>query len=180
MLLLRLYMVRLRNLNTASIVKKANARMELLRRVASFGASIEDLKTIYILFIRSILEQSCTVWHSSLTEKNTNDLERIQKSATKIILKEKYRDYKSALAQLEIENLKSRREALCLDFAKKCTKHPKLRDMFPKNLKEHNMNTRNMEIYRVQHANTKRCQQSPIIYMQKLLNEDEKIRKRGI
>ena len=92
------------NLNTASIVKKANARMELLRRVASFGASIEDLKTIYILFIRSILEQSCTVWHSSLTEKNTNDLERIQKSATKIILKEKYRDYNSALAQLGIEN----------------------------------------------------------------------------
>ena len=76
--------------------------------------------------------------------------------------------------------MKSRREALCLDFAKKCKKHPKLKDMFPKNVKEKNMNTRNMEIYRVQHANTKRCQQYPIIYMQKLLNEDEKIRKRGI
>ena len=70
-------------MNTAYIVKKANARMELLRRVASFGASIEDLKTIYILFIRSILEQSCTVWHSSLTETNINGLERIQKSSTK-------------------------------------------------------------------------------------------------
>ena len=34
------------NLNTTSIVKKANARMELLRRVAEFNTPIEDLKNI--------------------------------------------------------------------------------------------------------------------------------------
>ena len=75
--------------NTATIVKKANARMELVRRVASFGTSVEDLKTIYILFVRSHLEQSATVWHSSLTQDNRDDLERVQKSALKIILQEK-------------------------------------------------------------------------------------------
>ena len=32
------------NLNTANIIKKANARMELLRKVASFGAPEDDLK----------------------------------------------------------------------------------------------------------------------------------------
>ena len=73
----------------------------------------------YILFVRSILEQSCTVWHSSLTERNTNDLERVQKSATKIILQENYIGYENALARLGLENLKSRREGFCLDFAKK-------------------------------------------------------------
>ena len=67
------------DLNVASIVKKANARMELLRRVASFGTPSEDLKIIYTLFIRSLLEQSATVWHSSLTQDNINDLERVQK-----------------------------------------------------------------------------------------------------
>ena len=51
--------------NTAHIVKKSNARMELLRRVASFGTSSEDLKTIYYLFVRSQLEQSSDVWHIS-------------------------------------------------------------------------------------------------------------------
>ena len=55
--------------NTSHIVKKANAKMELLRKVASFGAKVKDLKTIYILFIRSQLEQSAVVWSSSLTEK---------------------------------------------------------------------------------------------------------------
>ena len=35
------------NMNTAELVKKANARMELLRKVASFSPVIEDMKTIY-------------------------------------------------------------------------------------------------------------------------------------
>ena len=74
--------------NISSIVKKANARMQLLRRVAGFGTPIDDLKIIYILFIRSILEQSATLWHSSLTNENVNDLERIQKSAIQIILRD--------------------------------------------------------------------------------------------
>ena len=71
------------NENTLELVKKANSRMILLRKVASFGASIDDMKNIYILYIRSILEQSCVVWHSSLTEENSQDLERIQKSAVR-------------------------------------------------------------------------------------------------
>ena len=55
------------NLNTEYLVKKANARMQLLRKVASFSPPLEDLKTIYKLYVRSILEQSAVVWHSSLT-----------------------------------------------------------------------------------------------------------------
>ena len=73
------------DLNTAAIVRKANARMELLRKAATFGPPVQDLKDIYILFIRSILEQSATVWHSSITSENSSDLERVQKSAVKII-----------------------------------------------------------------------------------------------
>ena len=52
------------NKNTQFIVKKANSRMELLRRISTFEASWSDLKNIYILYIRSLLEQSCTVWNS--------------------------------------------------------------------------------------------------------------------
>ena len=92
--------------NTSHLVKKSNARMELLRRVASFGTSVEDLKNIYFLFVRSQLEQSAVVWHSSLTEENINDLERVQKSAAKIILGNKYQNYEEALDELGIETLK--------------------------------------------------------------------------
>ena len=49
------------DLNTKHIVKKSNSRMQLLRKVASFGVSIEDMKHIYTLFVRSALEHSSSV-----------------------------------------------------------------------------------------------------------------------
>ena len=161
------------DLNTKNIVKKANARMELLRRVASFGASQEDMKTIYFLFVRSHLEQSATVWHSSLTEENSADLERVQKSAVKIMLGDKYTSYENSLLKLDIENLSDRRKHLCLSFAKKCVKNEKTKHMFPQNIKKHQMETRMPEKFKVQHANTERFRKSSIIYMQHLLNDDE-------
>ena len=65
--------------NTDYLIKSAYKRMELLRRVSKFTASIDEKRNIYILYVRSVLEQSCTVWHSSLTEENSNNLERVQK-----------------------------------------------------------------------------------------------------
>ena len=147
--------------------------MQLLRKVAGFGASVDDLKIIYILFIRSLLEQSATVWHSRLTEENSNDLERVQKSAMKIILQDKFIGYKNALNKLDLPTLSDRREQLCLSFALKCVKHPKTLKMFPLNDKTHEINTRNREKYEVQHANTERLKMSSIIYMQNLLNQHE-------
>ena len=60
--------------------------MELLRKVAGFGTPEKDLKDIYVVFIRSLLEQSAVVWHSSLTEGNCADLERVQISALQVTL----------------------------------------------------------------------------------------------
>ena len=162
------------DLNTSSIVRKANARMELLRRVASFGTPAEDLKTVYILFVRSLLEQSATVWHSSLTQENIQDLERVQKTAIKVILQENYQGYQRGLAQLGLETLESRREDLCLNFALKCAKNSKMQHMFPLKSKTHLMNTRKEDKYEVQHANTDRLKDSAIIYMQNMLNEYER------
>ena len=83
--------------NTESLVKRANCRMELLQKVASFGTSIEEI----ILFIRSILEQSSVVWHSSLTKENEEDLERVQTSALKTILGTTFQNYNQTLTLKE-------------------------------------------------------------------------------
>ena len=87
---------------------------------------------------------------------------------------EQYRGYKRSLNKLDMITLEERRKELCLQFAIKCTKNPKTRDMFPKNIKTHTMTFRNTEKYEVQHANTARLKKSAIIYMQQLLNEHEK------
>jgi hypothetical protein len=159
--------------NTESIVKRANMRMELLRKVASFGTNVEEKRNIYILFIRSVLEQSCVVWHSSLTKENEEDLERFQKSAVRIILGKDIKDYSDALAEANLDSLKDRREELCYKFAKKCIKSEKSKDMFPIREKEHEMKTREEEKFIVQHANTERLKKSSIPYMQRLLNKHE-------
>ena len=144
--------------------------MELLRKVASFGASTEELKEIYYLFVRSQLEQSAVVWNSSLTEENKTDLERVQKSALRLIMGGRYSGYKQALAELGILSLEERRENLCMNFARKCLRNSKTQHMFPRNENLHEMKTRKHEEFKVQHANTGRLQKSPLIYMQKLLN----------
>ena len=96
--------------------------MQLLRKVASFDTPEDDLVNVYILFIRSLLEQSAVVWHSSLTQENAQDLERIQKSAMKVILGQSYISYEKSLAKLGLESLNDRREQLCMNFAKTCEK----------------------------------------------------------
>ena len=158
--------------NTDMLVKKANARMELLRKVSTFGTSISEKKNIYILFIRSILEQSCVVWHSSLTTENSENLERIQKSALKVILGKQYSNYENALEKCDLQPLSDRRTELCLKFAKKCLKHDKVKDLFPLKQKSHEMDLRDTEKYVVKHANTERYKNSAIPFMQRLLNEN--------
>ena len=96
--------------------------MRLLHKLVSFGVPQQDLKMIYILYIRSHLEQSCQVWHSSLTLDNVTDLERVQKNALRIILQENYQSYSHALEVLALDSLYDSRVTLCLLFAKKCLK----------------------------------------------------------
>ena len=91
------------------------------------------MKTIYTLFVRSLLEQSATVWHSSLTQGQILELERVQKVALRIILKEEYSGYSDALDQFSLQTLSDRRKQLSLKFAKNCVKNPRTKDMFPVN-----------------------------------------------
>jgi hypothetical protein len=128
--------------NTSYPVKRANARMRLLHKLVEFGVPQADLVNIYILYVRSILEQSCQVWHSSLTLENFQNLERVQKNALKIILQEDYLSYSNALEVTNLGSLFERRNQLCLKFAKSSLKHDLMKEMFPLNPQGHGMETR--------------------------------------
>ena len=132
-----------------------------------------------ILQIRSKLEQSAVLWHSSITQKCQNNLERVQKSALRIILGDNYVSYDNALKVLKLQSLKERREDLCFKFANKCLEVPKLSKMFPRNPRGHDMKKRSSECFQVKRGLTTRLRNSAIPYMQRLLNVKEK-RKREI
>ena len=153
--------------NCNAIIKKCYARMQLLRKVASFGTDPLIMKTIYIQIIRVVLEGSCQVWAGSLTMENKKALERCQRLCLKIILPTK--TYKEAMVLLSIEDLETRRHRITLKFAKNAKYHEKLSKLFKSNPKIHHMKTRKSKLYDCT-AYTNRHMKSPILYMQKLLN----------
>jgi len=51
----------------------------MLQIASRFTSKYADLKTIYKLFIRSILEQSSVVWHSSLKMSDNKQNSEIRK-----------------------------------------------------------------------------------------------------
>ena len=113
------------------------------------------------------------VWGPSLTQENKNDLERTQKSFSKLVLKEKYKNYENALTILNLETLENRRKELSRRFANNGIMNGTLNDLFPLNPKKHKMNIRKKEKYKVNFANTGRLKNSSIISMQRLLNEEQ-------
>ena len=157
--------------NTEMLVIRAYKRMIMLHRLIQFNPPQSDLVTIYKLYIRSILEQSCHVWHYSLTQEDVTDLERVQKVACKVILQENYESYDQALDLLDLETLFNRREKLLLKFGKKCASHPRTSDMFPLS-KQCEYPLRKKEKYVVQKTRTSRLLHSTIPQLQRALNHD--------
>ena len=160
------------NKNTKELVKRGYMKMQLLNRAAGFTSNIEDLKSIYLTYVRSVLEQSAVVWHSSLSSKNRKDLERVQKAAVRVILQQRYKGYKRGLKTLRIQTLEKRREMLCLRFAKNCLKNEKLKKLFPIRKIEHKMKKRKIQKFRTKKTNNLRYQRSAIQHMQSLLNKE--------
>ena len=158
--------------NTRDLVKRANARMEILRKLSSFNPPLSDMVTVYTLYVRSILEQSCVLWHSTLTEENKTDLERVQKNALRNILKDRYTSYLEALKMLKLETLYERREKLLLNYGKKCTQLDQTKELFPLKEKDHFMQTRKSMKFEEVTAHTNRYYMSTVPYIQRLLNKE--------
>ena len=125
------------------------------------------LLDVYCKEVRSILEHAVPVWHSGLTKKQTDQIEKVQKTAFKIILDISYTNYETACTLLCVEPLEFRRIQLCLNFA--------IRDI----KKEHTIfsrigfqpNTRSKpKLVSEYRCRTRRYQKSSIPYLSRLLN----------
>ena len=157
--------------NTQNLVQRANPR--LLHKLVTFSVPVEDLTNIYILYIRPIVEQSCQVWHSSLTLENVQDLERIKEKYPKIILQEDYQNYSNALHLTGVKPLFEWRNELSIRFTKACVKNDQMKSMVPPNSTSYGVKTRNRENFEVVKCKTKRFQDSAIPFMQNLLNSEK-------
>ena len=110
------------------------------------------------------------MWDSGLTNQNIENLER---TFVKLIMEENYQNYTSSLKFLNLETLETRRKKISVKFARTSISDGHFADLFPKRTKTHKMETRNIDKYKVFHANTERYKNSPILTMQRMLNEPQ-------
>ena len=162
------------NENTNYLVKDANKRMVMLRAASKFTSDKNILKQIYYSRVRCKLEQSAAVWSSSLTQENINDLERVQKSAVRIIIGKQYESYTETLKELDMKRLSERRDLICLKFAKTSLRLENFKKLFPVQKNIHDMKTRQHEKYHVIRSYGKRYAVSAIPSMQLLLNKEHR------
>ena len=156
--------------NISEICKKSYARIRMLSKLKYVGTNQKDLVLLYSLHIRSITEYCATAFHSSLTIRQSNKLEAIQKTCLRIILGEDYTSYDDALKSTGLLSLNARREKRELSFALKCAKHPTNSSMFPLNPSQDPHNVRNREIFQVNQAKTESYRTSAIPHLQRRLN----------
>ena len=155
----------------SEICIQAYSRLSMLTRLKYVGVNTEDLLDVYKLFIRSVIEYCSVVYHSRLTEEQSNKIERIQKTCLRVILSEMYIDYQSALEMTGLESLKNRRFKRCLDFSLKSIRHPKNQKLFPVSDRNPAYKIREKEPFKVNFARTSSYRNSTIPFCQRVLNQ---------
>ena len=155
--------------NTQHMIKKANSKLWILRRLGQLGADVSALIEVYCKQIRCHLEFASPVWQGAITKGERSDIERVQRCALRIILNDKYDSYENALKLVGLEDLETRRTRLCLNFALKAAKNIKYQHWFVKKYK--NVNTRSKTKFCVANAKHARYENSPISYLTQLLNK---------
>lgn len=149
-------------------ISRASSRLYMLRRLKEFHLPAADLVTVYVGFVRPLLEYACPVWHSSLTCAQSAALERIQKRALRLIFPGT--SYNTSLDLARIVDLETRRKTLCINFATKASRSEVGSDWFTENNPTRNL--RKNKRYREPRCRTNRYQNSPIPFMTKLLNSN--------
>ena len=154
-----------------SICKKFRSRYWTLRNLKLNGFTCEELVQVYKTMILPVTDYACVMYHSSLTETQDLQLERLQNHALKTIFGTGI-SARKARELASLSTLRARREILCENFAKKCLKNPLFAAWFP--LKTARTSTRNrnagQEIYLETKARCDRLKNSPLHYFRRILN----------
>ena len=147
------------NCHISEIVKKASTRLYFLRQLKRANVAEKELVTFYITCIRPITEYACPVYHNGLPKYLSDDLERLQKRALRIIFP--FASYSDALEVCGLPSLCDRREALTTKLFQEicCNTSHKLYHLLPE-LNESTVNLRNRRKFYVPVCKTNRLKAS--------------------
>ena len=153
-------------------IDKFNKALWALTHLKRASISSDVLVRVYLVMLRPLLEYCAPVFHPMLTASMSENLERQQKRALKIIFGFET-TYEELLLKTNIPKLSIRRESACTTFTEKLLMSERFNYLFPLNNQDVNgMNLRTTNVYREDFARTERLYRSPVFTMRRNLNNN--------
>ena len=155
------------NAHVDEIVKKVNKRLYFLRQLKRAQVKSKELVLFYLTCIRSVMEYACALFHSSLPQYLSVDLERCQKRALRIMFPDK--EYDEALACTGLISLHERRENIANKlFSNALVPGHKLHKLLPpRNVSS--VDLRKKRVFNLPVVRTDRCRNSFIFHHSRTL-----------
>ena len=152
-------------------IKKFKSRVWALRHLKRNGFPKPDLVRVYVSMIRPTAEYCSSVFHAMITQGDSDELERVQSQALKVIYGWRH-SYASLLELSGLDRLDKRRETNFASLALKMSESRRFASWFPVKIARHNQpRTTHVERYKLHGGTTERYLNSPLNLMRRTLNE---------
>ena len=141
----------------SEISRKVSTRLYFLKQLKIANVETKDLVTFYVTYLRLITEYACAVFHNSLPNFLSDELEHLQMRAMRIILP--FTKYQKVLELINLETLFDRRQALTAKLFQHISSDPshKLYKLLPE-ANKCCYSSRNNRKFQVPSCKTKRLQ----------------------
>ena len=116
--------------NTEYIVKKAYARMWIVRRLKALGASRTRLVDVLQKQVLSVLQLAVPAWDCLLTAQERTDIERVLRTGLRIIWGEDYISFEQVLGDFGLKTMQQTRNQIVNKFVRRTIQHNKFSKWF--------------------------------------------------
>ena len=87
--------------HVSQLLSKCNSRIFPMKQLKQMGINSTGLLTFYKANLKQVILYACPTWYTFLAEKDKTELERLQKTATKIIFTD-IECYEERMSQLHL------------------------------------------------------------------------------
>ena len=119
------------NLHVDDIVSRASRKLYSLSLLKKARVDQDELLAVFNGYIRPVLEYACQLWHTAITQKQCDQIERVQKRAFHIIFGSMYTSYNNVLSEFNLASLWQRRQNLLHSFGEKLLSSDKFLYLLP-------------------------------------------------
>ena len=152
------------------LMRRFRARFWILIHLRNAGFNTEELVRVYKVILRPVHDYLCVVYHSMMSDRHDEEVERLQAHALKYIFGWK-ESYAQLRARAGVETLRARRVDLSDKFSQKCLGSDRFRGWFPlKSGVRASSRAATSEKYKESFARCDRLKRSPLFFMRRRLN----------